>query len=70
LQPTGEVSDISKTKATARTVDLSSQQCRSHILPALGARKLRDLTTADVDRWLAKKAKSLSTRTCGFCTRA
>lgn len=47
----------------ARTVDLYSQQCRSHILPALGARKLRDLTAADVDRWLAKKAKSLSTRT-------
>ena len=47
----------------ARTVDLYSQQCRSHILPALGARKLRDLTAADVDRWLSQKAKALSTRT-------
>ena len=47
----------------AHTVDLYSQQCRSHILPALGARKLRDLTAADVDRWLAKKAAVLSTRT-------
>lgn len=28
-----------------------------------GARKLRDLTASDVDRWLAAKAKHLSTRT-------
>lgn len=47
----------------ARTVDLYAQQCRSHVLPELGARKLRDLTAADVDRWLSRKAKTLSTRT-------
>jgi integrase len=34
-----------------------------HILPALGARKLRDLSASDVDRWLAAKATTLSTRT-------
>src|SRR5690606_36391632 len=36
---------------------------RTHILPDLGARKLRDLTAQDVDRWLADKAQRLSTRT-------
>jgi integrase len=36
---------------------------RTHIIPGLGARKLRDLSATDVDRWLADKAKSLSTRT-------
>jgi integrase len=37
--------------------------CRTHIVPALGARKLRDLSAEDVDRWLADKAAILSTRT-------
>jgi len=36
---------------------------RVHITPALGARKLRDLSATDIDRWLATKAKTLSTRT-------
>ncbi len=36
--------------------------CRTHVLPALGARKLRDLSAEDVDRWLSDKAGSLSTR--------
>jgi integrase len=34
-----------------------------HVIPALGARKLRELSAEDVDRWLAEKAKILSTRT-------
>lgn len=34
-----------------------------HVIPALGARKLRDLSAEDVDRWLASKARELSTRT-------
>ncbi|GAA4593983.1 hypothetical protein GCM10023194_59690 [Planotetraspora phitsanulokensis] len=33
------------------------------MIPALGARNLRDLTADDVDKWLAEKAKTLSTRT-------
>lgn len=37
--------------------------CRSLIIPALGARKLRELRAQDVDRWLTAKAASLSTRT-------
>lgn len=33
------------------------------MLPALGARKLRDLSAEDVDKWLAGKVDVLSTRT-------
>ncbi|MEV0396925.1 site-specific integrase [Polymorphospora rubra] len=36
---------------------------RTHIIPALGARKLRDLSATDIDKWLADRAKILSTRT-------
>ncbi|MCE7009330.1 hypothetical protein LWC34_41930 [Kibdelosporangium philippinense] len=35
----------------------------THVIPALGARKLRDLSAEDVDKWLADKAKTLATRT-------
>ncbi|MER6952076.1 site-specific integrase [Nonomuraea sp. NPDC000554] len=34
-----------------------------HVIPALGARKLRELSADDVDRWLAAKARVLSTET-------
>lgn len=37
--------------------------CRKHVLPSLGARKLRELSAGDVDKWLADKASTLSTRT-------
>lgn len=37
--------------------------CRVHVIPALGKRKLRDLSAQDVDKWLAEKAKVLSTST-------
>lgn len=47
-------------EATVRT-------CRSlaenHVIPDLGARKLRELTTDDVDRWLARKSRTHSTKT-------
>ena len=36
---------------------------RLHILTDLGARKLRDLSAQEVDRWLAAKARIMSTRT-------
>ena len=45
------------------TVDKCTHLCRTHVIPALGARKLRQLSATDVDRWLAQKAKTLSTRT-------
>jgi hypothetical protein len=43
------------------TVDKCTYLCRAHVMPALGARKLRELSATDVDRWLAEKAKTLST---------
>ncbi|MFC6015523.1 tyrosine recombinase XerC [Plantactinospora solaniradicis] len=45
------------------TADKCGYLCRGHIIPDLGARKLRDLSAEDIDRWLADKAKRLSTRT-------
>ena len=45
------------------TVTKLSTLARIHVIPALGARKLRDLTAEDVDRWLAAESKSVSTRT-------
>jgi integrase len=35
----------------------------THVTPALGSRKLRELSADDVDRWLADRAKTLSTDT-------
>jgi integrase len=37
--------------------------CGTHVIPALGARKLRDLSADDVDRWLVAKSRTLSTST-------
>jgi integrase len=45
------------------TVTKYTGLCRSHVIPALGARKLRDLSADDVDKWLAAKSKELSTST-------
>jgi len=47
------------------TVDKNTILSRTHVLPDLGARKLRDLSAEDVDRWLAEKAKTLSSSTLG-----
>ncbi|QUW92702.1 site-specific integrase [Streptomyces sp. V17-9] len=45
-----------------RTVENCTNLSRKHVIPGLGARKLRDLSAEDVDRWLAAKARTLSTR--------
>jgi hypothetical protein len=45
------------------TVEKCTILANTHVIPALGARKLRDLSADDVDRWLADSAESLSTRT-------
>jgi integrase len=45
------------------TRDANRHLCQKHVLPHLGARKLRDLTATEVDEWLATLATSLSTRT-------
>ncbi|MFI6295987.1 tyrosine recombinase XerC [Nonomuraea sp. NPDC050790] len=44
------------------TVETRTFLANKHVIPALGARKLRELSADDVDRWLAEKAKQLSTR--------
>jgi integrase len=46
-----------------RTIDKCTILCETHVIPALGARRARQFSAADVDRWLADKAKVLSTRT-------
>ncbi|MER5723528.1 site-specific integrase [Streptomyces sp. NPDC002418] len=46
-----------------RTIENCTSLSQKHVIPALGARKLRDLSAEDVDRWLAAKSRVLSTRT-------
>lgn len=45
-----------------KTVTLYTDFAHLHIVSALGARKLRELSVEDVDKWLAAKAVVLSTR--------
>ncbi|HVV70564.1 MAG TPA: site-specific integrase [Verrucomicrobiae bacterium] len=45
------------------TVSTYRYQVNGHILPYIGARKLRELSAEDVDKWLAGRAPLLSTRT-------
>ena len=45
------------------TVSNYTTLAEGHIISQLGARKLRDLTADDVDRWLRAEARTLSTRT-------
>ena len=47
----------------SNTVTKCTILANTHIIPALGARKLRDLSADDIDKWLADKAQILSTRT-------
>jgi hypothetical protein len=47
----------------ASTIETRRILAEQHVIPALGARKLRDLSAEDVDHWLAAKARTLSTRT-------
>ena len=49
-----------RSESTVTTVRILA---RTHVIPDLGSRRLRDLSAEDVDRWLARKAKTLSTRT-------
>lgn len=46
----------------AATLKTNTILCNTHVIPALGARKLRDLSADDVDKWLADKSQVLSTR--------
>lgn len=46
---------------SASTVKKYRDLADGHVIPALGARKLADLSADDVDKWLAAKAPELST---------
>src|SRR5580692_9983116 len=50
----------SRDKATVTKLSILA---RVHVVPALGARKLRELTAEEVDRWLVAESKSVGTRT-------
>lgn len=45
------------------TIETYRYQIDGHITPHIGARKLRELSAEDVDKWLADRATVLSTRT-------
>ena len=45
------------------TITNCAHLCQHHIIPALGARKLRELRAEDIDKWLAAKSRTLSTST-------
>jgi hypothetical protein len=45
------------------TAETSRILARQHVIPVLGSRKLIELSAEDVDRWLADKARTLSTST-------
>ncbi|WP_219502058.1 site-specific integrase [Nonomuraea ceibae] len=47
----------------ASTIMTKRTLAEKHIVPDLGACKVRQLTADDVDRWLARKARQVSTRT-------
>ena len=45
------------------TVSNYTTLAKTHILPTLGKRKLRDLSAEDVDKWLTAESRQCSTRT-------
>jgi hypothetical protein len=50
-------------RQSAATATKYRHLCAKHVLPALGAWKLRDLSAAEVDQWLAELSLSHSSRT-------
>ncbi|MEV0618586.1 tyrosine-type recombinase/integrase [Nonomuraea sp. NPDC050404] len=46
-----------------QTIETKRILAEKHIVSRLGARKLRELSADDVDRWLAERARHVSTRT-------
>ncbi|WP_308250040.1 tyrosine-type recombinase/integrase [Sphaerisporangium fuscum] len=46
----------------ASTVQMYRTYARNHVVPCLGARKLRELSVEDIDRWLQGKKGELGTR--------
>ncbi|MGI8457472.1 MAG: site-specific integrase [Propionibacteriaceae bacterium] len=52
-------------RRSAETVRKLRTLCERHLIPRLGARRLRDLTARDVERCLASLSEELSTNTLG-----
>ncbi len=55
--------DYGLTGRSSNTIETRRILANQHVIPALGARKLSELSAEDVDRWLAEKAQTLSTST-------
>ena len=55
--------DYGLTNRETATRDKYRMLCEKHVVPLLGARKLRDLKATEVDAWLTKLSTTLSTRT-------
>jgi integrase len=53
---------FAKSDRADKTVDMYRWYIDNHIIPGLGARKLRELTVEDVEKWLADRTGTLSTR--------
>jgi hypothetical protein len=45
------------------TQEVNRRLCDKHVIPLLGARRLRDLKASEVDAWLTELSTTLSTRT-------
>jgi integrase len=50
-------------RRSQKTIITCTILSNTHIIPALGARKLKDLRADDIDQWLAGKSRTLSTAT-------
>jgi integrase len=48
-------------RRSQKTINTCTILSNTHIIPALGARKLKDLRADDIDKWLAGKSRTLST---------
>ena len=57
--------DHGQAKAGEETRTKNRHLCDTHVIPKLGARKLRDLQADEVDAWLAGLSQSLSTSSLG-----
>lgn len=53
---------FAKSGKAQKTADMYRGYIDNHIIPGLGARKLRELTVEDVERWLGSLTEKLSTR--------
>jgi integrase len=50
-------------RRSQKTITTCTTLSNIHIIPALGARKVKDLRADDIDKWLAEKSRTLSTAT-------